>query len=653
MSTNETPQAEAEPTAAIDCPPTSEHNGNGENSHAPKASLFALALGSVGVVYGDIGTSPLYALRESLAHVSHGGLAVTRTDVLGIVSLLIWALIFVVTIKYVWFLMRCDNKGEGGTLSLMALAQRAVGKSSLLVTALGIAGASLFFGDAIITPAISVLSAVEGLKLVTPVFEPYILHITIAILIVLFAVQSHGTGSMAKWFGPITAIWFIVMGVLGAIHIGDDIGILHALNPVHAVSFFFTHGKLSFIVMGSVFLAVTGAEALYADMGHFGYRPIKLAWYYLVFPALALNYLGQGALVLHTPEALENPFYLLAPDWFLLPLVLLATIATVIASQAVITGAFSLTQQAAQLGLLPRMEIRHTSETQQGQIYLPKINRMLLIGVILLVALFKTSSNLASAYGIAVSATMLVSVMLGYIVIRHSWKWSTIASILFVSPFFLIDLAFFSANALKVADGGYIPVTMGFVLFTILWTWVKGTRILVDKTHKDSIPVRELFSMLERNPPHRVPGTAIFLTSDPEVAPAALMHNLKHNRVLHDHNVVLTIKTEDSPRVPIERRTEIESINDFASIVTLHFGYMETPNIPKALAQCRKLGLKFDIMSTSFFLGRRNIKASARSGMPMWQDHLYIAMAKDAANATDFFQIPTGRVIELGTQITI
>ncbi len=648
--------------ATADIDPTltncNEPNGNGGNGHsadghAPKASLFALALGSVGVVYGDIGTSPLYALRESLAHVSHGGAGVSRVEVLGIVSLLLWALIFVVTIKYVLFLMRCDNKGEGGTLSLMALAQRAIGKQTVVVTALGIAGAALFFGDAIITPAISVLSAVEGLKLVTPVFTPYILPITVVILVGLFAVQSHGTGSMAKFFGPITAVWFIVLAGLGIMHIGDDLEIFKAFNPYYAGSFLLNHGKIGFIVMGSVFLAVTGAEALYADMGHFGKRPIQLAWYFLVFPSLALNYLGQGALVLHNPEALVNPFYLLAPEWFLLPLVLLATVATVIASQAVITGAFSLTQQAIQLGLLPRMEIRHTSETQLGQIFLPKVNRMILIGVILLVITFKSSSALASAYGIAVTATMIVDALLGYIIVRQMWKWSRFASIAFITPFLIIDFAFFSANALKIADGGFIPVTMGLVLFVILWTWVKGTRILMEKTHKDSIPVRELFSMLERNPPHRVPGTAIFLTSDSEVAPAALMHNLKHNRVLHEHNVVLTIKNEETPRVPVERRVTITPINEMASVVTLHFGYMETPNIPKALAKCRKLGLKFDIMSTSFFLGKRNIKASARSGMPMWQDNLYIAMAKDAANATDFFQIPTGRVIELGTQITI
>ncbi len=619
-------------------------------AHAPKVSFWALALGSVGVVYGDIGTSPLYALREALFHAREGG--VTREEVLGVTSLLLWALIFVVTCKYVLFLMRADNRGEGGTLSLMALAQRAMGRAAAPVFLLGVAGAALFYGDALITPAISVLSAVEGLKLVTPVFEPYVVPITVAILLALFAAQRHGTGKVAALFGPITAVWFLVMAGLGLSHISDDLGVLAAFSPHHAFRFIIAHGWIGFVVLGSVFLAVTGTEALYADMGHFGRRPIQAAWTCLVFPALSLNYLGQGALVLQHPEALENPFFLLAPDWGVLPLVILATVATVIASQAVITGAFSVTQQAVQLGLLPRMEIQYTSDVHAGQIYLPDVNRLLLIGILLLVVMFKTSSNLASAYGIAVTGSMAVDTLLAFIVVWKAWRWPLIVAVPFITPFLLVDSTFLLANLIKVHDGGYVPLMIATGIVIAMWTWVRGMRIIYHKTHT-GLPLADLIRQLERSPPTRVPNTAIFLTSDPDVVPTALLHNLKHNMVLHEHNVIMNVRTVTIPRVDDEDRVKIERLSDDFSRVLLTFGYMETPNIPKALVLARRQGLKFDIMKTSFFVGRRSIKPAAKSAMPRWQDNIFLSLARRATNASDFFNIPAGRVVELGTLVTI
>ncbi|HEX6013307.1 MAG TPA: potassium transporter Kup, partial [Geminicoccaceae bacterium] len=570
-----------------------------------RPGFWALALGSVGVVYGDIGTSPLYALREALTHAQAGG--VTRAEVLGVTSLLLWALIFIVTVKYVLFLMRADNRGEGGTLSLMALAQRSLGRGAVPVFVLGVTGAALFYGDAMITPAISVLSAVEGLKLITPVFDPYVVPITVAILIALFAVQRHGTGKVAALFGPITAAWFVVMAVLGLLHLGDDPGVFAALSPHHAVAFVATHGMVGFVVLGSVFLAVTGAEALYADMGHFGRGPIRAAWIGLVFPALALNYLGQGALVLRQPDALANPFFLMAPGWALLPLVLLATVATVIASQAVITGAFSLTRQAIQLGLLPRTEIQHTSDVHAGQIYLPDVNRWLLVGILFLVFLFQTSSDLASAYGIAVTGTMLVDSALGFIVVWKAWRWPLTFAALFIAPFLFVDTVFLLANLLKVLDGGYVPILIAAGVALAMWTWTRGMRVIFHKTHT-GLPLLDLIRQLERSPPTRVPNTAVYLTSDPEVVPTALLHNLKHNMVLHENNIIMNVRTARIPRVDDADRVQIERLSDDFSRVILIFGYMETPNIPKAMVLARRLGLKFDIMRTSFFVGRRTIK---------------------------------------------
>ncbi|WP_245444113.1 potassium transporter Kup [Microvirga sp. KLBC 81] len=626
-------------------------------AHAPLAhartGFWTLTLGSVGVVYGDIGTSPLYALKESLMAASEGG-ALTREMVLGVLSLILWALIVIVTIKYVLLILRMDNSGEGGTLSLMALVHRAMGPmAGGVITLLGIVGASLFYGDAIITPSLSVLSAVEGLKLATPAFEPYIVPLSLIILLGLFAVQSRGTASVAVWFGPITTVWFLAMAVGGLIHIGDDPGILAAINPIYGVLFLINHGIAGLFALGAVFLAVTGAEALYADLGHFGRRPIQTAWLGLVLPCLAINYAGQAALLLAHPDKLENPFFLLYPAWALLPMVALATAATIIASQAVITGAFSLTQQAIQLGLMPRLEIRRTSETEKGQVYLPRINWLLLAAVVVLVIAFRSSSALASAYGIAVTATMVITAIMAFFALWRCWKWSPQMAALVIVPFLLVDAVFFGANILKVAEGGWLPLLMAASLTIVMLTWRRGVRILFDKTRKVDVPLLELIGMLQKSQPHRVKGTAVFMTSDPDTAPAALLHNLKHNKILHEKNVVLTIKTADAPRIPDEERVQIESLGDSFWRVIMTFGFMERPNIPRGLALLRKQSFTFDIMATSFFVSRRSIRPSAHGGMPFWQDKLFISLAKSANDATDFFQIPTGRVVEVGTQVTV
>ncbi len=618
----------------------------------PKHSTAALILGSIGVVYGDIGTSPLYALRESLSHSVKAD-ALTQEAVIGAISLLILALVVTVTLKYVVFLMRADNRGEGGTLSLMALAESSVGGRSLAIFILGVAGAALFSGDAIITPAISVLSAVEGLELVTHKFSDYVLPITLVILISLFWVQSHGTARVAAFFGPIMVVFFTVIGGLGAMHIGDAPQVLWAFDPRQGVEFLLNNGWLGIAILGSVFLGVTGAEALYADMGHFGRFPIQAAWIGFVLPALLLNYLGQGALILSRPEAIDNPFFLLAPDWAMLPLVLLSTAATVIASQAVITGAFSIVRQAIQLGLLPRLEITHTSERQEGQIYVARVNRLLLLGVLLLVIAFRSSSALASAYGIAVTGTMVVTTSLAFVVVRYSWKWPLWLSVAVIASFLTVDLAFLAANLTKIVDGGWVPLALGACSMIVMWTWVRGTRLLTEKTHRDSIPLAELIPMLAKSKPMRAPGTAIFLTNDPNVAPTALMHNIKHNKVLHERVLILCVRTENCPRVPVERRYELTKLSGDFDLAILHYGYMESPRIPSALALMRKAGYKYDIMTTSFFLGRRTIKESPSSDMPPWQDKLYVALTKQAANATDFFAIPSDRVVELGAQVTI
>ena len=610
-----------------------------------------MTLGSVGVVYGDIGTSPLYAFRVAVVAASESG-PVTRDTVLGVLSMILWALIVVVTVKYVLVLLRADNNGEGGTLSLTALATRVLGRR-WWVMLLGIVGAAMFLGDSVITPAISVLSAVEGLELAAPGLKHYVMPLTVVILVALFAVQRRGTARVAAFFGPVMLIWFVTIAIAGATHILDDLAVFAAINPFYAISFVSTHGHIGLITLGAVFLAVTGGEALYADLGHFGRKPIQRAWLGLVLPALLINYFGQGALVLAHPEAIENPFYRLVPETLLLPLVVLATAATVIASQAVITGAYSLVRQAIQLGLLPRLTIVHTSAEYFGQIYLPRVNGALLIGVLLLVGMFHTSGALASAYGIAVATTMVVDGVLGFIVIWKLWNWPAWKAALLMVPLVVVDATFLSANLLKLLEGAWVPLLFGVAMVMLILTWRRGTRILGNKTRKTEVPLEALLHSLEKKPPHIVPGTAVFLTSDPEFAPTALLHNLKHNKVLHEQNVVLTIITEDTPRVREEDRVTMSPVSKHFMRVSLKFGYMETPNVPKALAIARKQGWQFDIMSTSFFLSRRALKPAAHSGMPRWQDHLFIRLAKSASDATDFFQIPTGRVVEVGTQVTV
>jgi KUP system potassium uptake protein len=622
-------------------------------AEAPVTTGFwALTLGSIGVVFGDIGTSPLYAFREAVAGAA-GHEPVTRIIVLGVLSLILWALFIVVTAKYVLLLLRADNNGEGGTLSLMALGQRALGRRSWPLLALGVIGASMFIGDSMITPAISVLSAVEGLKLAAPALEHYVVPLTVFILVVLFSVQSSGTAWIATAFGPVMVLWFSVLAVTGLVHISDDPSVLAAINPWYGIQFLLSHGTIGLVTLGAVFLAVTGGEALYADLGHFGRKPIQSAWFFLVLPALLINYFGQGALVLSNPAAIENSFYRMVPESMLLPLIVLATAATVIASQAVITGAFSLVRQAVQLGLLPRFEVRFTSEAHAGQIYLPRVNTLLLIGVLLLVLLFRTSSGLASAYGIAVSTTMVADGIMGFVVIWKLWNWKAATAAVVILPFVVVDMTFFSANLLKLFEGAWVPLIFGLAMAIMIWTWRRGAAILTSKTRRTEVPLKDLIKSLEKRPPHFVKGTAVFLTSDPSFVPTALLHNLKHNKVLHEQNVILTIETAQTPRVDPSERVRMETISDKFATVRLRFGFMESPNVPKALVIARKLGWQFDIMATSFFVSRRSLKPSAQSGMPQWQDHLFIAMSRSANDATDYFQIPTGRVVEVGTQVTI
>jgi KUP system potassium uptake protein len=636
---------------AIPAAETTVANGHGD-AHST-AGFKALMLGSIGVVYGDIGTSPLYAFREAVIAASGPSGIVNPLAVLGVLSLILWALIIVVTMKYVLILLRADNHGEGGTLALMALAQRAVSYGAGTIVLLGIVSGALFYGDAVITPALSVLSAIEGIKLVTAAFDPYVVPLTVIILLVLFAVQSRGTARVAAFFGPVMCVWFAVIAIAAIAPIMRHPEVLFALNPLHAVGFMLHHGVIGFVTLGAVFLAVTGAEALYADLGHFGKRPIQTAWLFIVLPSLALNYLGQGALVIADPRAVENPFFLMFPDWALLPMVCLATAATVIASQAVITGAYSLTRQAIQLGLLPRFEIRHTSEAHSGQIYIPRINMLLLVSVMLLVLMFRSSSALASAYGISVTGTMVVTAMMGFVVIWRVWKWSPFAAAALIAPFLFLDLTFLAANLLKVLEGGWVPLALGSIVMLLMYTWRRGSRLLFEKSRKLEFPLVDLVAMLEKRPPQRVSGTAVFLTSDPASAPTALMHSLKHYKVLHEKNVILTIETAPTPRIDPAERVRLEEISKTFSKVTLRFGFMESPNVPKTLAIARKLGWHFDIMSTSFFLSRRALKPAAHSGMPRWQDHLFIALSRTANDATDYFQIPTGRVVEVGTQVTV
>ncbi|WP_234464235.1 potassium transporter Kup [Paracoccus caeni] len=626
---------------------------HGTHGGQTQTSLPALSLAALGVVYGDIGTSPLYAFREAMhaTGASHG--SVIREDVLGVLSLVTWALLLIVTVKYVLILLRMDNEGEGGTLSLLALIQRTSKAPSTWVVLLALLGAALFYGDAAITPAVSVLSAVEGLKLVTPALEPWILPIAIGIIFGLFLVQHRGTDAVARYFGPITLVWFIVMAAGGLWRIGEAPEVLVALSPGYAISFMLQNGLLGMVVLGSVFLAVTGAEALYADMGHFGRRPIQLAWCVVALPALLLNYFGQGALVLSNPQAIGNPFFLLFPDWALIPVVFLAAIATVIASQAVISGAFSLTQQAIQLRLLPRMRIRHTSDEHQGQIFMPGVNVALMLGVMLLVVSFGSSSALASAYGISVTGTMVITAKLAILVAYRLWRMPLWLAILMIAPFLVMELAFFAANMAKVLDGGWLTLGIAAAIATLMLSWRRGRQILYEKDREAETPLETLLRQLDSDSIATVAGTAVYLSPNPDLMPGALLHSLKHFRALHEQNVILTITTANVPRIPEDDRVEIEVITPRLRRVTLTYGYAEETDIPRALMQCRRMGWKFDIMSTSFILSRRTVRLSARSQMPQWQARLFILLSRNAAGLSDYFRIPAGRVVELGTQINI
>ena len=634
-------------------------------SRRPARGLAALTIGAVGVVFGDIGTSPLYAFREALALCGTDGF--DASEILGVLSLAIWSLILVVSIKYVLFLMRANNHGEGGVLALAALARRALGRHSHTALLLGAAGVALFYGDAIITPALSVLSAMEGLRTVpaaaATMDEHAIRLVAIAILIALFFSQKRGTARLSPLFGPICILWFVVIAALGIWHIADELSIFRVFDPRYGIAFLAAHGSVGLFVLGAVFLTVTGAEALTADLGLFGVVPIRLGWFLLVFPALTLNYLGQGAFALAQLEAAQaggaafasqDWFYLMAPPALRLPLVLLAALATVIASQAVITGAFSLTQQAVQLGLLPRLKARQTSAAFAGRIYLPAINWLLLAGVLLLIVEFQTSSAMAAAYGIAVTGTMVVTTLLGYLVVRHVWHWSRTLSIAAILPFLVLDLVFFGANILRVIEGGWVPLVIAAGIGLLISTWVRGRRIVSAFEAHQSIPLADLAAALGKRPPERVEGNAVFLTGNPHAAPGALLHNLKHNKVLHARNYVVTIRTADRPIVDTEHRRTIERVDDNFSIVMLHYGFMESPDVLRDLGLGVMGGAKgLDETQTSFFIGRNTLKPDADQGMPLWQDRIFMFLQRNANDPTEFLQIPPGKVVELGEQVTV
>ena len=615
--------------------------------------LASLSLAALGVVYGDIGTSPLYALKEVFGG-EHHPVPITPDNVLGILSLIFWSLMVVVSLKYVSFITRADNKGEGGIMALMALALRPMKPGSPLrrsIVILGLFGAALFYGDGVVTPAISVLSAVEGLEIATPALKPYVLPISLAILVMLFSVQRRGTAAVGTLFGPIMVLWFLVLGVLGIISIAHDLAVLQALNPWYAMQFFEANPLLGFFALGGAVLALTGAEALYADMGHFGRKPIQVAWFALVLPALVLNYFGQGALLLRSPEAITSPFYLLAPQWLLYPMVALATVATVIASQAVISGAFSITQQAIQLGFSPRMEISHTSDQQIGQIYLPDINWMLLGAVIALVVGFGSSSNLAAAYGIAVTGTMFITDLLAFVVTRYVWGWSFWRSFLGALPFAVIDLAFFSANSVKIFAGGWFPLIFGLGIYLLLSTWKHGRELLSLRLAEDAMDIKSFIGGV--TDVARVPGTAVFLSPNTENVPHAMLHSLKHYKVLHERIVIVSVEILDVPRISDSRRVLVTHLpNDFWQ-VKVFYGFMEQPNLPEALDWCAEDGLSFNPMDTSFFLGRETLIPRLNSEMPFWQEKIFVGLSRNAASAASFFGLPANRVVELGTQVVL
>ncbi|WP_163997420.1 potassium transporter Kup [Pyxidicoccus caerfyrddinensis] len=660
MSSDPSSHGPGSPTSAGSAAPVSPPSSPGHRAHGagpePLARLAPLALGALGIVYGDIGTSPLYALRDCFS--GEHGITPTPANVLGVLSLVFWSLIIVISVKYLGFVMRADNRGEGGILALLALVVQRGGREGsgarrMVLLTLGLFGAALLYGDGVITPAVSVLSAVEGLSVATPLFTPYVVPIALVILLALFLVQRKGTGGIGRVFGPLMVVWFTIIAVLGLHEMSGNLSVLQAVLPTHAVRFFVHNGWHGFLVLGAVFLVVTGGEALYADMGHFGYRPIRLAWFALVLPALLLNYFGQGALLLRDPSAATNPFFHLAPDWALYPLVALATAATVIASQALISGVFSLTRQAIQLGYWPRLEVVHTSAEEQGQIYLPGVNIALLLGVMLVVLGFRSSTALTAAYGIAVTATMAVTTCLAYVVARERWGMRRSVLVPLASVFLAVDLAFFGANFIKVAHGGWLPLTMGVILFTLMTTWKRGRELLGQKLRASSLGLRDLLESFGDNAPHRVPGTAIFMTGNPEIAPSAMLHNLKHNKVLHEQTLLLTISTEDVPHVPSAERVTVENLPMGMRRITARYGFMDDPSIPDILKRCREAGLPFNVMSTSFFLGRETLIVSRNPGMARWREAVFVWMSRNARSATAFFRIPPNRVVELGAQVEL
>jgi KUP system potassium uptake protein len=619
-----------------------------------KSRLRISALvGVLGVVYGDIGTSPLYALQASLGYFQKSGLR--YDDIFGVLSLIFWALIITVTLKYVTFVMRADNNGEGGILALMALAQRVAksGRTRQILGTVGVIGAGLFFGDGVITPAISVLSAVAGLEIVSPDLGPAVVPISLVVIILLFLVQQRGTGSMGRAFGPIMTVWFLVIGVMGLIQILNHPFVLKALIPSYGVGFIIQHGFLAFIALGAVVLAVTGAEALYADMSHFGRRPIRAAWTYFVLPCLLLNYFGQGALVISTPSAIDNPFYKCAPHALQLPLVVLSTLATIIASQAVITGAYSMARQCIQLGLFPRMEVRHTSETEEGQIYLPQINYMLAVGVVLLVLAFRTSDALASAYGIAVTGTFLCTNILAMVVFRRQFNWSRPLTVAVFGSFAVVDFAFFSSNTLKIVEGGWVPLAIGLTIVLTMTTWQRGRGLILARWQQDSLPLGSFLARLPQSRIIRVPGTAVFLTGNLEFVPNALLHNLKHNKVLHEQVFFVTVRTLDFPQASPEERATAEEVAPGIFKVTLCYGFMESPNVPRALESLEAQGIQFKPMQTSYFLGRETVVTASLPKLRFIRRWLFLFMARNAVSATEFFRIPSDRVVELGVRIAI
>ena len=623
--------------------------------HPPDRSpRAALTLAALGIVFGDIGTSPLYAVKETFSP-GHG-IPLDAASVLGGLSTIFWALMVVVSLKYVLLIMRADNRGEGGIMALIALASKAIKHQPhwrIPLLGIGIFGASLFYGDAVLTPAISVLSAVEGLHVGTEVFDAYVVPIAVAVLVALFAFQSRGTAAVGRLFGPITMLWFLAIGAAGIYGIVRAPQVLWALNPAHALSFITSHGFASFVVLGAVVLAVTGAEALYADMGHFGKAAVRRGWFGLVAPALVLNYFGQGALLIERPEAVTNPFYLLLPGWALYPMVALATAATVIASQAVISGAYSMTRQAAQLGFLPRINIVHTSAREIGQIYIPSINWGLCAVVVAAVIGFGSSSRLAGAYGVAVTATMMVDTLLTFFVIRYRWNYPLALCVLATGFFLVIDVSFFSATLLKIADGGWFPLAIGACVFGLMTTWRRGREIMFSRLRSSSVPLEPFLDSLLRDPPLRVPGTAVFLTATPEATPHALLHNLNHNKVLHERVVFLTVEIRDEPWVSTKERVTCQKLGHGCWRVRVSYGFLDRPDVTRALDLCAGAGLPFNLMETSFFLSREKIVPVAGVAMPMWRDRIFAAMARNAASITDFFNIPNNRVIELGTRVEI